>query len=77
MDGMTFIYLSSGIYTYGNWKDHRPSGINVLKNDKFITIWVVKEDIYAQNTLAVDDAINHLLIFKGEYISSKDQNKHV
>ena len=69
---MTFIYLNSGIYTYGNWKDHQPNGINVLKNDKFIVMGLVKEDKYVQNTLAVDDAINHLLILKGEQISSKD-----
>jgi len=66
MDGITFIYLNCGIYTYGNWKNNHPNGINVLKNDKFIAMGMIEEDIYAQNTLAVDDAINHLLIFNGE-----------
>jgi hypothetical protein len=40
MDGMTFIYLNNGIYTYGNWKDNKPNGTNVFKNDTFITIGV-------------------------------------
>lgn len=77
MEGMTFVYLNNGTYMYGNWKNNEPNGINIVRNKEFIVAAIYLRGNCSQNTLAIADSINYMLVFAGEDVNSRSRDEDV
>lgn len=77
MSGLTFIYTNNGHYFYGMWKNNEPHGSNIYRNKEFILIGSYHRGSNVGSTLAITDAINHLLVFHGEDVAAKDKKKDI
>lgn len=71
LNGLTFIYLSSGNYIYGNWKNNEPHGLAVFRNQEYILLANTTSSKITDNAIAITNNLNHLMVFEGESISSK------
>lgn len=75
LNGMTFIYLSSGNYIYGYWRNNEPHGVVVFRNQEYIILAKANCSKITDSTIAITNSLNHLMVFNGESIASKTKDQ--